>query len=291
MELNPILARELRTRARRVSGTVLLTIFLLMMVALAAVVWGLSNTNQEFRDADSFNASRIGLSIFDWVVTLMTFLVVFIAPSLTAPSIAGERDRQTLIPLQVSLLKPSGIVLGKLTAALAFTLLMIGSAAPVFGVTYVIGGVTAGAIIRAVVGLAILAILFGSIGVLCSTLTRRTTGAIVGAYGLTLSIVLLVPIFGAIVGAFSAFNGANSVSSRISGVIFASHPFSFMSDFTISGSNTDAIGPLTGANSGLEDFSVWLPVWAWQLMFYAVIGFGSLYIAARRIRTPAERER
>jgi ABC-2 type transport system permease protein len=291
MELNPILARELRTRARRVSGTVLLTIFLLLMVAVAAVVWGISNVDQPFRDEDSFNASRIGLSIFDWVVTLMTFLVVFIAPSLTAPSIAGERDRQTLIPLQVSLLKPRGIVLGKLSAALAFTLLIIGSAAPVFGVTYVIGGVTAGSIIRAVLGLAILAVLFGSIGVLCSTLTRRTTGAIVSAYGLTLSIVLLFPIFAAIIGAFSAFGGGNSLLSNATGVLLASHPFAFMSDFTMSGSASDALGPLTGANSGLEDFSVWLPVWIWQLMAYSFVCFGCLYIAARRIRTPAERER
>ena len=51
---------------------------------------------------------------------MMVVLVLFFVPGLAAGAIAGERERQTLATLQVTLLRPRSILVGKIAAALAY---------------------------------------------------------------------------------------------------------------------------------------------------------------------------
>ena len=98
---------------------------------------------------DPFSARRrrrefaaVGRSIFEWLVFFMLLLVLFLVPGLTSGAIAGERERQTLVPLQVTLLRPWQIVVGKLGASFAFLALLVVATAPLLVVAYLIGGVT-----------------------------------------------------------------------------------------------------------------------------------------------------
>ena len=78
--------------------------------------------------------TRSGRLVFESVVLIMTVLVLFFVPALCAGAIAGERERQTLATLQVTLLRPRSILLGKVVAALAYLVLLIVAALPVLGV-------------------------------------------------------------------------------------------------------------------------------------------------------------
>jgi ABC-type transport system involved in multi-copper enzyme maturation permease subunit len=284
-ESNPILARELRARTRRSGGVITLTLYLLLLIGIAAIVWSINRSVGAALNIEEAANSKIGANIFEGVISAMTFLVAFIVPGLTAPSIAGERDRQTLIPLQVSLLTPSKIVLGKLAAALAFMLLLIFASAPLLGVSYVIGGITMGSIVRGLLAVVIVTILFGAIGIACSAIPKRTASAVVMAYAATIIIVFLGPGIAALLGWMTV---------PIVGAVFGfSHPYAFVADFTYSDSSNTSAGPMSFFNEASASFSQhsFLPAWSLQLMFYAFVTFGCLWLAAKRLRTPAETER
>src|SRR5690606_33800664 len=86
----------------------------------------------------------------EMVVLFMLLLVLFLVPGFTSGAIAGERERQTLVPMQVTLLRPWQIVLGKVGASFAFLALLVVAAAPFLGVAYLVGGVTVDAVLKGV---------------------------------------------------------------------------------------------------------------------------------------------
>ncbi len=280
-EMNPILARELRARTRRPGGIITLTLFLLLLIGIAAIVWSANRSVGSVFDVQEAANAQLGIQIFEGIITTMGFLIAFIVPALTAPAIAGERDRQTLIPLQVSLLTPRQIISGKMMAALAFMVLLIGASAPMLAVSYVIGGITAWSVVRALISVLIVAVLFGSLGILSSALPKRTAPAVVLAYALTIVIVFLGPILAALLGWITV--------PWVGFIIGYSHPYAFMADFTYPKSSADSVGPLSALNETMSGTG--FPFWTLHIFFYGLICFGSLWLAAKRIRTPAESER
>src|SRR5205085_1967042 len=84
-----------------------------------------THTDTVFGVSQAQAASSAGRSIYHWLLFVMLALICFIVPGLTAGAIAGERERQTLIPLQITLLSPRSIVFGKLLASLAFVVLLL----------------------------------------------------------------------------------------------------------------------------------------------------------------------
>ena len=280
-EVNPILARELRSRTRRPGGIITLTLFLLLLIGIAAIVWSVNRSVGSSFDIEEAANARVGLQIFEGVMTTMMFLIAFIVPALTAPAIAGERDRQTLIPLQVSLLTPRQIILGKMSAALAFMVLLIVASTPMLAVSYVIGGITAMSVLRGLVAVLIVAMLFGAIGILCSALPKRTAAAVVLAYGLTIVIVILGPGVAALIGWVTI--------PKVGFVFGYSHPYAFVSDFTYPKSLSNTAGPMSGLNETMSHSG--FPYWTLHILFYGMVCFGCLWLAAKRIRTPAETER
>ncbi len=281
-ELNPILMRELRARSRRLTGVITLTCFLLLLISIAAIIWAANKSSADNQSIQEAANAAVGGQIFEGVISSMVFMVAFIVPALTGTSIAGERDRQTLIPLQVSLLTPRNIVMGKLSAALAFTLLLIAAAAPILGVSYVIGGITALSIVQGLLSVIVVALLFGSIGIASSALPKRSGIAVVLAYGMAIFIVFLGPGVAALI----------AWPFRVAGLIVGySHPYAFVSDFTYAGANdsADSIGPMSALAQEINTRPV--PAWGFQLAFYAFVCFGCLWLATKRLKTPARTER
>jgi hypothetical protein len=128
--------------------------------------------------------------VFEWVLFFMLLIILFLVPAQTAGAIAGERERQTLVPLQITLLSPRSILLGKVCAAMAFLALLIVAAVPLLAIAYLIGGVT----IQQVLGGTALVLATGvCVATLCaaiSTYARRVQSATVLSYGLALGLTI-----------------------------------------------------------------------------------------------------
>ncbi|MGH9269998.1 MAG: ABC transporter permease, partial [Ilumatobacteraceae bacterium] len=139
--LNPVLGRELKERMRGVRSFAALAIFLALLILTTWIVYRGNQQTDPF-SFDLARQTRVGRELYEWILSIMLVLVLFFVPGLTAGAIAGERERQTLLPLQVTLLRPRSIVWGKVLAALAYLALMIVAALPLFAVAYQLGGIT-----------------------------------------------------------------------------------------------------------------------------------------------------
>jgi len=199
--LNPVLARELRERARSRRTFIILTVALAVLASILDLVYTATRPStglESVFDATALDSARNGRQIFDTMLLLILLLVCFLVPGLTAGSITGERERQTLVPLQVTLLKPRSIVLGKIASSLAFVVLMLVATAPLLAVSLILGGITTGAVAKGLVMILATAILLACLSVCISTLLRRSQSAVVLSYFATLMLLAgTLVIFGA----------------------------------------------------------------------------------------------
>ncbi len=291
MRTNPVLARELRVRMRGARAALMLTIYLLV---LCVVVWltyqAKTGTADLFSAPAATQTASIGRAMFQWVVFFLTLLVFFIVPALTAGTVAGERERQTLVPLQVTLLRPRSIVLGKLGAAIAFLVLLLVASLPLLTVTYVIGGVTIAQVVAAEGAVLGVGLVLAAISLACSAFFSRVQTATVAAYAL---VVLLVG------GSFVAYVGGGIVDkarghdpAHPPREVLVVNPLMATADVVAD----RRIGPLSVDSpfNGLHQIGNRTgsrKIWPVAFPTLAGIGLIALVVAGRRLRTPAEHER
>jgi ABC-type transport system involved in multi-copper enzyme maturation permease subunit len=183
--LNPVLARELKERMRRKRSGFVLTVYLVLLSgALWLLYLGASAAGTDGPGA--LRLASLGRAAFQTVLFVMLLLVCFIVPGLAAGGVAGERERQTLVPLQVTLLRPRSILLGKLAASLAFVVFLILAALPLIGVSFLLGGVEPGEVVKGVAMVLVVATTVAALALTCSTLMRRVQGATVMSYAIVL---------------------------------------------------------------------------------------------------------
>lgn len=217
--INPVLARELKERMRGRRAAIVITIYLLILGGILYIVYqGQSGSGTSFGQPVATQVASVGRSIFEWLVFFMMLLVLFLVPGLTAGAIAGERERQTLVPLQVTLLRPRSIIIGKIAASTAFLALLVVATLPLLSVSYLIGGVTIWQVFKAVLVVLGTGLVLACITVACSTYVRRVQSATVVAYGLTLALAL---------GTFLAY-GAAALIDRSRGNDEANPPASIL---------------------------------------------------------------
>lgn len=197
--LNPVLARELKQRMRGRHVWLVVTLYLAVLAVILRWVYVAVVREDAFGGGSSLLASATaGRAIFEWLLFFMLLLVCFIVPGLTAGAISGERERQTMVALQLTLLRPRSIVAGKLLASLAFVVLLIIASLPLLTVPFLVGGVALPEVAKGLWMVLVTAVTLACLTLACSAVLRRTQTATVVAYGLTLGLVLgTLMIYGA----------------------------------------------------------------------------------------------
>jgi len=187
---NPIIAKELKSRMRGKQGFVMLTAYLALISLVIYVVFAYSvNTAGN----SVWILQQTGKKIFQVVVLLELVMTGFIGPALTAGSITAERERKTFDTLRISLLSAREIVIGKLGAAVLFLLLLILAAIPLQSLAFFLGGV---GLAEMLISIVMLALVFCTLGLYFSSITKHTSAATVLTYStLALSVMILGAFF------------------------------------------------------------------------------------------------
>ena len=279
-ELNPVLIKELRGRMRGARAFVLITIYLLILSAVAllfyAAISGASSSD--------LNSGRtIGKGLFLLVAGVALIEVCLITPALTAGSIAGEKERQTYDLLVASLLSPWQIVWGKLGAALSFALLLILSIVPMMSLAFLFGGVSLTEVVIALAGLITTAVFYATIGLFWSAALRSSLGATSLALGSIIMMLLGIPFLALI---FSLIFGRELTPSWLSSAVFAyiagaflySHPFIALqaTEMQISGGGSPfytrvSVGSDLGSRTSLLAPSPWLAYMLLAMIFSLIL--------------------
>lgn len=137
-----------------------------------------------------------GPIVFGGLMLFLLGLALLVVPALTAQSVNGDRERGTLATLQVTLLTPWEIALGKLASAWLTALVFVTVALPCVGWAVALGGVS---LDRLLVTLAVVVVLLGVVcafGLALSALLTRST---------TSSVLSYLMVFAMTVGTLVAF--------------------------------------------------------------------------------------
>lgn len=189
--VNPVLRRELVERMRGRRAFVVLTIYLSLLAGIMYLVYQANrDLGDRFGAPSATQAAAVGRGIFEWLLFFMLMLVLFLVPGQTSGAISGERERQTLVPLQITLLRPVSLLLGKIGASLAFLLLLLVATLPLLAVGYLIGGVTVGQVVGGLAMVAFTGVVVACLTACISAFCRRVQASTVLAYGVVLALTL-----------------------------------------------------------------------------------------------------
>ena len=186
MKINPVYKREtmVSSRSFRMSLIVLVFNSVLAVVALLSMysVIARVKVTAEIRYS-SF------MELYTFVATMEFIMLLFIIPAITAGSISGERERQTLELMLTTKMTPAQIVFGKLFSSLSTVAMLIISSFPVLSLVFIYGGVRIPDVGMLLLCYVTTAFLAGCLGICFSSVFKRSTLATVVSYCV---IILLV---------------------------------------------------------------------------------------------------
>lgn len=186
MKLNPVYKRELTVASRSVR---LALVFMAFNGILAvAALFNMFSVVEQVKVTAEIQYARF-LELYVFVSSIEFIMLMFIMPALTASSISGERERQTLDLMLTTTMRPGQIVFGKLWSALTTLLLLVLSGIPVQSLVFVYGGVTVSDMVLLLLCYGAVSLLAGGIGVFFSSFLKRSTVATVCTY---VTLIILV---------------------------------------------------------------------------------------------------
>ncbi len=232
-----MLAKELRGRMRGARAFVVLSVYLLFLSGFTLLLYFIAKLS-----VSSNPTTPAGKVVFLGLVAFQLGLVCFLAPSFTAGSISGERERQTYDLLMTTPLPLPLIVAAKLFSALAYVFLLIIAALPLMSVSLFLGGVAPEEVLIAFVMLCSSALAFGTIGLCFSAWVRSTIGAAALAYGTMLLPVVAMPIVaGAAASSLAIAFQNSSMSNTTQNILYYVGGFAVSLNPFIAGGLTEAI--------------------------------------------------
>lgn len=186
MMRNPVCSRELKISSRSIRLPLIILLFngILSLVTLlnmySVIVQVRTTAVIQYRNF---------MDMYKFVTTIEFILLLFIVPAVTAASISGERERQTLDLMLTTQMTASQVVMGKLMSALSTLLLLIVSSFPAVAMVFVYGGVTWPDIVSLLLCYLAAAFFAGSLGICFSSTFKRSTMSTVVTYGVLIAVV------------------------------------------------------------------------------------------------------
>jgi ABC-2 type transport system permease protein len=193
---NPVTVKELRSRMRGRRAFVVLTFHVLAVSGLISLVYlAYAAAADNMYGPDSRQAGKV---IFFTIVMMQTFLVALVGPAFTAGAISGEKERQTYDLLRTTLLSARALILGKLTSALSYVLLLIFALVPLQSIAFLLGGVALEELLISQLLILTSAVAFALLGLFYSSLFRSTLASTVATFSTTLFLTLGTPLIAAL---------------------------------------------------------------------------------------------
>ncbi|MBS4189196.1 ABC transporter permease [Bacillus sp. FJAT-49705] len=270
--INPVLNKEFKLRFRSFKSFLGILFYLL---ALGLIIVGfvfiesLSNTTGFFKPDQS-------RTIFIMLSFLQLALILFITPGLTAGVISSERERQTLNILLTTTQSSASIVLSKLISSLSYLLLLIVASLPLYSFVFLFGGISPGQVLITISFYMFTMLVFGSLGVLFSTLIRKTIVSMVTTYGVTLFLAGGTAFLTIIFMQFANRYGYSATPSTNPLPYFTAmlNPAIIL----FSTFEPDFIRELT-TNTGIK-----FPLWISYLISYTVIFIAAILLSIKKLR-------
>ncbi|MCT4661231.1 MAG: ABC transporter permease [Tissierellales bacterium] len=189
--INPVLKKEIKVRARNWKNAGMITLYALVLVFAAVVVFKTAEFDFGYRGGFSPEVLQ-GLYITCAIIQI--FLIGLLVPATTASAISGEKQRRTFDLLICNRASNRTIILGKLMASLLQTFMLLILALPILSCLFMFGGISVTNLFKLTIFFMVTSVLLGSIGLFCSTQFKSTVPSIVVSY-----VIIFILSFGMLI--------------------------------------------------------------------------------------------
>ncbi len=215
---NPLIIKDGVSRMRSWRAPLAITLYLGLLGAFGYGVFTIQVLTAQYAQV---TAANIGQAVFVALAFFQLALVILFAPALAAGAISGERERQTFDVLLVSRVSAFGIVWGKLIASLAYLLLIIFTALPIFAAVFLFGGIDFEQFVLTHLVTVVTALEIGAVSIFFSALFRRSLPSTVTSYAGAFALVVGTAVAGLLMTYIYAFR-SGLVTSNVE-----AHPLLF----------------------------------------------------------------
>lgn len=228
---------------------------------------------------DPNSLPRIGAGMFGAVAATLFITLVVLVPAFVGGSIAGERNSQTLQPLQLTAMSPVQIVFGKLISSMSYLMVALLSTAPVLVIPFLLGGISIRTVFGSFILMVVVSVEFAAISLAVSSLMARPAPAIIVSL-LSAGFITVAPFV--IMGMSMATAVSGNPNFRAD-----SSSLRYIAGFSPISLGSWLVDPNT-------EFRINFVGWGDRLgsLFWCVsLTVAALAIACRKVRAPVERDR
>ena len=242
--VNPIVKKDLRilSRSSKYSWGLFayelilgLVFFFAMLVIEDNSAYGYLDQYQDF------------VALFPAICYTQMGIIALLLPIITASSIAGEKERQTFDIMLTTVMSPRQIITGKVFSAVIRVMMFIIASVPLMALSFTLGGLSWWSLLAVIIGFFVFAIYSGSVGILASTLTRKSLVSIILAFVIYAAIGMLtvVPLL------FMVFISYLSIDEVIIEILIMLNPFYGLGMLIYLLSSGEMLGGLFGGNNNI----------------------------------------
>lgn len=194
IHINPILKKDMLVSSRSAKMIVTITLINSLFACIVAMV--LLSGMSSYGQFQSYYTSII--SIFPILALCELGVISLVMPVLTATSISGERERQTLEIMLTTPVRPVSIVVGKIASATATTVMYVIASMPFLAIAFMVGGLGWSALFKFIGAVLFVDIYVGSFGVYFSGKKRTSVSATIATIAMIAAIIILTVVAAAV---------------------------------------------------------------------------------------------
>ncbi|MBN2983829.1 MULTISPECIES: ABC transporter permease [Cohnella] len=283
--VNPVLNKEIMLRMRSLRSMWAL-FFYLLAIGIGALGFIYIN---EMDGGGGFNPNT-SRTMFMFISIAQLGLIAFMAPGLTAGIVSGERERQTLNLLLTTQQSSTNIIVSKLVASLAFMVLIVLATMPVYSIVFLYGGISPSQLLLVFLFYLFTMVVLGSLGILFSTLFKRTMISVIVSYGVTLFIFGGTAFLYLIVlSIMQNTYGNGQTDYGWIGYIMGLNPVAAL--YSIFDSEISRSVFMVYRSGGLSGQDAPIQLWQQFLIVYSIVSIGAVLLSIRYIRPILKKKR
>lgn len=201
MYLNPIVKKDIKVQSRSMRICWGIFAYELILALVFFMAMSIIQGNSRYSSGNIYSAM-----VWLYPVLGVTQLIILglVVPVKTASSISGEKERQTFDIMMTTSMSAFSVIMGKVMTAIVQGMFFVVASMPVMALSFIIGGMS-WAYLFWFLGIALLVSLFSaSIGILCSSLCKRSISAVIMSYVFYLAFFLGTAIPPVVMGVVAA---------------------------------------------------------------------------------------
>jgi ABC-type transport system involved in multi-copper enzyme maturation permease subunit len=231
-------------------------------------------------------------NIYSYIIMLYPVLALtqigtlgVVIPINTASSISGEKERQTFDIMMTTSMTPFSIIAGKVISAMIDGMSYVVAGLPIMALAFVIGGISWSYLFKFIAVALLVSLFSASIGILCSSLCKKSITAVTMSYGIYIIFFVVTAIPYETLQIMGIFSG---LLKWLSVALLIINPVSYLDEFFVwimgGGSPSYSGFDITNTRFGVLDTSTFHNIWmASSTCAFIVVSLLFLFIAAKRI--------